>query len=192
MNILDRKFEICIYTQNVCQPKVLYMIFDRFSTSFRDSLSGLYSEAYFAEVFQREWHRMQREQDALSVIIVHPHLNIENLDDQLSFKLIAETIEQCTKRATDIVCRFQSNEIAIGLFNLNEVGTEVIIQRIFDNLDSALSELVGNVDIAIGALNVLPSNAIEINQIFEKTEELTNIAEKKGKNAYELEYFQIH
>lgn len=168
------------------------MIFDRFSTSFRDSLSGLYSEAYFAEVFQREWHRMLREQTSLSIIIIHPHLDIENKNDQLSFKLIAETVESTTKRSTDIVCRFQSNEIAVGLFNLDENGTETILQRLVDAIEPQLSDLVNNVDLSIGALNVLPSNQIEIDDIFERTEELADKAELKGKNCYELEYYQLH
>ena len=84
-------------------------------------------QAYTAKLillkcFQREWHRMLSEQDTLSVIIVHPHLNINDVNDQLSFKLIAETIESATKRATDIACRFQSNEIAIAVFNFDSRG----------------------------------------------------------------------
>ncbi|MBU2916573.1 MAG: diguanylate cyclase (GGDEF)-like protein [Psychrosphaera sp.] len=168
------------------------MIFDRFSTSFRDSLSGLYSEAYFAEVFQREWHRMLRENDSLSILIVHPHLNIDNPNDQLSFKLISEAIEASTKRSTDIVCRFQSNEIAVGLFNLNEEGTETIVNRIIQSIEPQLSELVSNIDLSIGAINVLPTNQIQINDIFERTEQLANMAELKGKNNYQLEHFQVH
>lgn len=168
------------------------MIFDRFSTSFRDSLSGLYSEAYFAEVFQREWHRMLREQDALSVIIIHPHLNINDENDQLSFKLIAEIIASETKRATDIACRFQANEIAIGIFNLTPQGTEVVIQRILQQVEPQLSELVHNVDLSIGALNVLPSHNIDINEVFEKAERLADLAERKGKNNYQLEYMMLH
>lgn len=168
------------------------MIFDRYSTSFRDSLSGLYSEAYFAEVFQREWHRMLREQDALSVIIVHPHLNINNTEDQLSFKLIAEVIEGAIKRATDIACRFQSNEIAIGVFNLDPNGTETIIQRLLEQIEPSLSELVNNVDLSIGALNVLPSNSIEIDDVFEKAEKLAELAERNGKNSYQMEYLRLH
>ena len=168
------------------------MIFDRYSTSFRDSISGLYSEAYFAEVFQREWHRMLREQDALSVIIIHPHLNMSNTDDQLSFKLISETIEGAIKRATDIACRFQSNEIAVGVFNLDPNGTETIIQRIFDQVEPQLSELINNVDLSIGALNVLPSNSIEIDDVFNKAEKLAELAERNGKNSYQMEYLRLH
>lgn len=164
------------------------MIFDTFTTSFRDGLSGLYSEAYFAEVFQREWHRMLREQDTLSVIIIHPHLNVDNEHDQLSFKLIADTVESSTKRATDIVCRFQSDEIAVGLFNLNGEGTEVIVNRIIESIDPQLSDLLQNVDLSIGAINVQPSNTIDIQEIFKRAEQLADQAERKGKNAYEIDY----
>ena len=168
------------------------MIIDRFSTSFRDGLSGLYSEAYFAEVFQREWHRMLREQDALSIIIVHPHLNVDNREDRMTFKLIAELIESSTKRSTDLACRFQNNEIAVGVFNLDEDGTETIIGRMIQSTEQGLEGIIEGYDLSIGALNVLPSNQMDINEIFDLTEELAIKAETKGRNAYEMQYFQMH
>ena len=167
------------------------MIIDRFSTAFRDGLSGLYSEAYFIEVFQREWNRMLREQDALSILIMHPHLNIEKEDDQFAFKVLSEMVESSTKRSTDLVCRFQNNEIAIGLFNLDEDGTETIVHRIINGANE-LTEVISNLDISIGGLNILPSNQIEINEMFEITERLACKAEGKGKNAYEVQYYQVH
>jgi len=168
------------------------MIIDRFSTSFRDGISGLYSEAYFAEVFQREWHRMLREQDALSIIIIHPHLNIETPEDRMSFKLIAELVESSTKRSTDLACRFQNNEIAVGVFNLDENGTETVITRILHSAEDNLAGIIENVHLSIGAMNVLPSNQMEINEIFQLTEQLAFKAESKGKNAYEVQYYQMH
>lgn len=168
------------------------MIIDRFSTSFRDSLTGLYSEAYFAEVFQREWHRMLREQDALSVLIIHPHLNVDNDEDRMAFRLVSETVESSTKRSTDLVCRFQKNEIAVGVFNLDENGTETVIKRILNTTENQLDNLINNLDMSIGALNVLPSNQMEINDIFELTENLACKAENKGKNAFEMQYYQMH
>lgn len=168
------------------------MIFDRFSSSFRDSLSGLFCEAYFAEVFQREWQRVIRENDSLSIVVIHPHLDIDNFDDQLSFKLISETIENATKRASDLACRFQSNQIVIGLFNIDQAGTETIIHRIIDCIDPQLSELVIDVNLSIGALNVAPTNQIEINEVFEHAEQLADLATKTGKNNYQLEYYRVH
>lgn len=168
------------------------MIFDRYSTSFRDSLSGLYSEAYFAEVFQREWNRMLREQDALSVIIVHPHLDLDDKNDQLSFKLIAQSIESATKRSTDMACRFQSSEIAVAVFNLDSLGTEVIIRRILNKVEPELAELIHDIDLSIGALNLQPNRRTDINYVFEKAERLAKTAEQKGKNNYQLEYVKIH
>lgn len=168
------------------------MIFNQMHTSFRDRLTGLYSEDYFAEVFQREWHRMMRERDALSVIIIHPHLNPNRDDDKLAFRLISEAITKSTKRATDLVCRFQENEIAIGVFNLDEEGTETIITRILSDVEIALANLPMSVDLSIGALNILPSHDINPEEVFRITEKLADEAELKGKNAYTLKYFKLH
>lgn len=168
------------------------MIFNQLQTSFRDSLTGLYSEDYFAEVFQREWHRMMRERDALSVIIIHPHLNPNREDDKLAFRMISDAIKNSTKRATDLVCRFQGNEIAIGVFNLDEEGTETIITRILEDAEIAMSTMPHTSDLSIGALNVLPNNEIAPDEVFRLTEELADEAELKGKNAYKLKYFKLH
>lgn len=59
-------------------------------------------------------------------------------------------------------------------------------------MDPTLSELVENVDLSIGALNILPSQDIQINDVFEFTEKLAFDAEKKGKNAYNIEYYRLH
>lgn len=168
------------------------MIFDRYSTSFRDSISGLYTEAYFAEVFQREWHRMLRDKTALSVVLIEPHLRIDSPHDQLSFKLIAEAVENATKRGTDIVCRFQSESIAIGLFNLDDRGTETVVSRVINAADDNLGQLIDNLDLTIAALNVLPTPKMTIEEVFEKAMSLLAAAGKKGKNSYLIDYYPSH
>ena len=135
---------------------------------------------------------MLREQDALSIIIVHPHLNVDNQEDRMTFKLIAELIESSTKRSTDLACRFQNNEIAVGVFNLDEDGTETIIGRMIQSTEQGLEGIIEGYDLSIGALNVLPSNQMDINEIFNITEGLACKAESKGRNAYEMQYFQMH
>lgn len=168
------------------------MIFHRLDTSFRDNLSGLYSEAYFAEVFRREWNRMMRDQEALSIMIIHTHLNVSQDLDRKMFKVVSEHIEGSTKRSTDLVCRFHKNEIAIGLFSLDESGTETVVKRILTNCVSELGELGININFSIGALNVLPNKDIDLEKLFDLTEDLTYKAESKGRNACELQYFQLH
>ncbi len=168
------------------------MIFNHLDTSFRDRLSGLYSEEYFVQVFHREWHRMLREKDALSVLIIHPHLNTNREDDKLAFKLVSESIKRSTKRSTDLVCRFHSNEIAIGLFNLDESGTEAVVKRIISDINESLGSFTHPIDLSIGALNLFPSPTIDLEEVFLKTEKLADAAELEGKNAYKLEYLNLH
>jgi diguanylate cyclase (GGDEF)-like protein len=165
------------------------MIFDSLNTSLRDSMSGLYNEEYFAETFQREWHRVLRESDTLSIIMVHPHLDIDDPNDQASFKLISEIVESSIKRASDIACRFQSNQIAIGLFNLDPQGTEKVIKRIINSLGPQSSALFEHVNISIGAVNVLPNSQLQIAKVFQRTNTLADMAQLQGKNTYQCESF---
>jgi len=163
------------------------MIFDSLNTPFRDSLSGLYNQDYFTEVFQREWHRMLRESDTLSIITLHSHLNIDDPGDQATFKLISEIVESSIKRSSDLACRFQSNQIVIGLFNLDQKGTEKIIKRIIDALNLQPPTVFEHVNISVGAVNVLPNSQLHIQNIFERTDILAELAQLQGKNNYQCE-----
>lgn len=135
---------------------------------------------------------MMREKQALSILIVHTHLNTNKEHDRTTFKILSELIEDATKRSTDLVCRFHNNEIAIGLFSLDEEGTATVADRILHDCVEQIKQLGENVNLAIGALNVVPSNEIELNDVFDVVESLTAKAEHKGKNSYEIDYYRMH
>ena len=163
------------------------MIFDGLNPSFKDSLSGLYNQDYFTEVFQREWHRMLRESHALSIISVHSHLDIDDPSDQAMFKLISQVVESSIKRSSDLACRFHANQIAIGLFNLDQKGTEKIVKRIIDSLNLQSSTVNEHVNISVGAVNVVPNSQLHIENVFERTDTLAELAQLQGKNSYQCE-----
>ncbi|WP_233520489.1 diguanylate cyclase domain-containing protein [Flocculibacter collagenilyticus] len=145
------------------------------------------------EIFNREWHRLMREQDALSFVIVNPHIKTLDENSKVGFQIVAKVLEKSVLRATDLLSRFHDNEFAVGLFNLNENGTNTIIQRIYDNLDSISDELYKlNIHVSIGALNVLPNNDIDLMNIIRSAKELAEAAYKENKQGYKLEYYQCH
>ena len=165
------------------------------NASFRDRDTGLYSEAYFMEMFYREWHRMIREHAALSVLVVHPNIDIEQPIGFQDYKQLAQLINQNTKRTTDLVSRFHSNEFIIGLFNLSPQGTETIIERIFAAIkqSNAANQLHTNSAFICG-LNVHPTRELDINKVLYEVECMINTQtrQKTCDNTYELKLDMVH
>ena len=134
------------------------MVYSFSSASFRDRDTGLYNEAYFMEMFYREWHRMIREHNALSVLVIHPNVDIANPTGLKDFKTLANLIDQNTKRNTDLVSRFHNNEFIVGLFDLSPQGTQTIIERILTAIEQSNAQNQLNTKSAfIGGLNVQPT-----------------------------------
>ncbi len=145
------------------------MIYSFHNTSFRDQQTGLYNEAYFMEVFYREWHRVIRENKALSILYIQPKLNLHSSNDIEEFQQLAKLLENSTYRATDLVSRFNHSRFIIGLFDLAPEGALVVIERIIQNLKAAEAQLRETVNNTfIGALHVLPDHQLNINEVFDQ------------------------
>ncbi|WP_372767827.1 diguanylate cyclase [Pseudoalteromonas sp.] len=168
------------------------MIFSFQNASFRDTETGLYNQAYFMEVFNREWHRLIRDKHSLSILLFNPHINLLNEADMSKLIQIGNLLTEQTLRSTDIICRFNKYCFAMGLFGLDIQGTHVIVKRIQDAL--LLKEKIGllNCNISIGAVNVTPNINIEPESIFEKTITALHCAEESGVNGFQIESYAVH
>lgn len=113
------------------------MIYSFHNSAFRDQQTGLYNEAYFMEVFYREWHRMLREKLALSLLVIHPQLDISHDNGMSEYLNLATLLDKSTYRATDLVSRFAERKFIIGLFDLAPQGAEVVIARILERIAQA-------------------------------------------------------
>ena len=166
------------------------MIFSFQNASFRDAETGLYNQAYFMEVFNHEWHRLIRAKANLSFLLLNPHVNLSNKTEKQNFIKIASLLKQQTYRSSDIICRFDDNIFAIGLFDLNKQGTDTIVERFQQKIKETLKPILPGLNLTIGAINVLPSGAISVEDIFEQTEQMLIESEHQGSNSYSIR--QLH
>lgn len=162
------------------------MIFSFQNASFRDGETGLYNQAYFMEILNREWHRLIRDKSSLSILFLNPHIHISDDIHKTCFIEIAHLLQDATYRSSDIICRFDERYFAIGLFDLNEEGTNVIVQRIQSSIEKQIKLNSVSVNLTVGATNVLPTNDIPIEDIFVKTANTLKEAESQGCNAYSI------
>lgn len=171
------------------------MIYSFENSVFKDKETGLYSEAYFMEVFHREWHRMIREHHALSVLIIHPNLDIDKPKGLQEYVNLAHLLNDSTKRTTDLVSRFHNNEFIVGLFDLNPDGTTTIIQRILNSIkQGGNGTLLLAKNAFIGGLNVYPSNNIDIGNVLQEAETITGLQSRSTQieTHYELRLYEVH
>ena len=168
------------------------MIFSFQNASFRDTETGLYNQAYFMEIFNREWHRLIRDDNSLSVLLFNPHIKLTNEVDKSRLIQVGNILTEQTLRSTDITCRFNKYCFAMGLFGLDSDGTKVILERIQNTL--AEQEKLGllHCNLSIGAVNVKPELEIQLGTVFEKTISALHCAEENGVNAYQLDTYNIH
>lgn len=168
------------------------MIFSFQNASFRDTETGLYNQAYFMEIFNREWHRLIRDDNSLSVLLFNPHIKLTNEVDKSRLIQVGNILTEQTLRSTDITCRFNKYCFAMGLFGLDSDGTKVILERIQNTL--AEQEKLGllHCNLSIGAVNVKPELEIQPGTVFEKTISALHCAEESGVNAYQLDTYTIH
>ncbi|MFT5161613.1 MAG: PleD family two-component response regulator [Alteromonadaceae bacterium] len=148
------------------------MIDSFLNASFRDDMTGLYSEAYFMEIFYREWHRVIRENLGLSLLIVKPNINIVAPDGLKEYISLAHILDQSTMRMTDIVSRYNKTDFVIGLFDLNSQGTAIVVQRIMSAIQKANGQLNQLQKAFIGGYSVSPNSQIDINSLFEEVSAL--------------------
>lgn len=155
--------------QNSVKPnRRLPMIYSFHNSSFRDQQTGLYNEAYFMEVLYREWHRLIREQKAMSILVVHPHLDISNSRGFDEYRQLAHVLDDSIYRSTDLVSRFCERKFIIGLFDLAQQDAMVVIDRILARINQSEESILQVAKSTfIGALHVCPSSDVDINEVFD-------------------------
>lgn len=166
------------------------MIFSFQNASFRDGETGLYNQAYFMEILNREWHRLIRDKSNLSILFLNPHVSTSSSSDKACFIEIAHLLQDSTYRSSDIICRFDEHYFAIGLFDLDKSGTNIIVQRIQNKIEECIKLRSLAINLSVGAINVLPTNDIPLEDIFIQTANTLKEAESQGCNAYFIH--QLH
>ncbi|WP_394132851.1 diguanylate cyclase domain-containing protein [Shewanella maritima] len=153
------------------------MIYSFRNSSFRDPETGVYNQTYFMEVFNREWHRHLREKQTLALLYLCPHIH-ETVKQPHLLELFTNQVSEALLRATDLIARLDSNHFALGLFNVDDQGAQVVLDRIDEQL-SAFMMKHGNehqftMDYKVAAGICLPSEDLQIENLFNNVETLSS------------------
>lgn len=105
-----------------------------------DSLTQVPNRRFFDEALKREWRRMARERQPLSLIMfdIDFFKNYNDLYGHLAgddaLKLVAKTIEENVKRPADAVARYGGEEFIVILPNTDAVGAKQKAEAIQEDI----------------------------------------------------------
>ncbi|MCY7295832.1 diguanylate cyclase [Alteromonas sp. a30] len=161
--------------------------------STTDGLTGIANRRRFDDQLYIEWGRALREHDPLSLIF----LDIDNfkkyndyyghLQGDECLRTIAQTIEQCYKRETDIVARYGGEEFAIVLPNTDLEGAKSCADKLVDTIRALAlphpeNKDYGIITISIGLSSVVPNPNITPEQVLNFVDGCMYEAKETGRN----------
>jgi diguanylate cyclase (GGDEF)-like protein len=164
-----------------------------------DGLTQIYNRRYFDDYLCKEWYRLRREQQPLSLIMIdidyfkkyndtYGHL----LGDEI-LKKVAQTITHVVKRPADLVARYGGEEFAVILPNTDGEGAKIVAQNIAAEISKLAiehqSSLVSKyITLSMGISSIIPPHKTAPKVLIDKADQALYHAKEQGRNriSYEL------
>lgn len=161
--------------------------------SITDSLTGLYNRGYFDMILEKEFRRMFRTKDQISIIMIdidyfkayndtYGHLKG---DDCL--KTIASIMNSCIKRPQDIIARYGGEEFVCVLPQTDKAGAISIASNIKNSIESMNiphknSKVAKHITISIGIATSICDENITEKDILKIADKNLYKAKENGRN----------
>lgn len=157
-----------------------------------DGLTGLNTRRYFNNYMTREWTRSSRSQTPLAVLMIDVD-DFKRFNDTYGhlagdevLKDVAESIQFCCKRPTDIAARFGGEEFIVCLSGLGIDAAVEFAERIRATVaDLAISHkasLHGSVTLSIGVAATIPHRGESYLGLIHAADTALYSAKRNGKN----------
>ncbi len=163
-----------------------------------DGLTGVANRRRFDEILEREWLRMRRNQQSLSLILLdvdffkkyNDHYGHLEGDDCL--KMVAQTLQHALCRPTDVLARYGGEEFACVLAETNLTGAEVVAEKmrrdIFNlHLPHQNSDVASYVTISLGVASIVPSTETKPKFLIDMADQCLYESKRRGRNRYTLQ-----
>ena len=159
----------------------------------RDPLTGVFNRRYFQQQLSLEWRRLTRNPSPLSLIMCDvDHFKIYNdtyghqQGDECLCQ-VARAIASCTRRATDVVCRYGGEEFVVILPHTHlegavKVAESINVQVKELNLEHANSPTNSMVTISLGVACTTTSRNSNAQCLIKNADRALYTAKSKGRN----------
>lgn len=164
---------ITLTIRDITQTKLLELELTRQARI--DSLTNLANRRRFDEYLEQEWQRYKREKLPISLILCEIN-NFESYKnsygnykgDECLIK-VAQVIDNCAKRAIDLVARYRENQFAVILPNTDADGAFCVARLISREIEKLK---IADISLSFGIANMIPSNDVEAEALIVAAEEI--------------------
>lgn len=158
-----------------------------------DGLTQIANRRHFDDTLKREWHRALREQQWLSLLLCDvDYFKLYNdyyghLAGDECLKTIAQTLQTCVQRSSDLVARYGGEEFAIILPNTPYAGAQIVAQRIHQQVQAlglahAASLVSPLVTISVGGACWIPTSTTSLTALIKAADQSLYQAKQQGRN----------
>ena len=152
---------ITLTIRDITQTKLLELELTRQATI--DSLTNIANRCRFDEYLAQEWQRHKREKLPISLILC----DINNFEfyknaygnhkaDECLIKF-AQVINNCAKRAIDLVARYRENQFVVILPNTDPNGAFYVAQLIRGEVEKLK---IADITLSLAIANMIPSHGV--------------------------------
>ena len=177
--------------RDITQQKEAQMALQRLAT--KDGLTGIANRRCFDEALAAEWHRAQRDQTSLALILIDvDHFKRYNDtyghqkgDDCL--KSVARAMEEKIFRPADLVARYGGEEFVILMPNTDITGARLVAERIVQHvygmaIPHEASDLGETVSISAGVAASVPAPNLGADRLLAAADAALYAAKHAGRN----------
>ena len=158
-----------------------------------DGLTGIANRRYFDLVLDKEWQRLAREQQPLSLILCDVDYfkayndTYGHQQGDRCLQKLAQILQQSTRRAADLPARYGGEEFALILPNTNAPGAlflahNIIRQLAQKHLIHESSQVSDIVTLSIGVTTKIPQPNQPSSTIIEAADNLLYRAKRAGRD----------
>jgi diguanylate cyclase (GGDEF)-like protein len=157
----------------------------------RDSLTGIYNRGFFDEILEKEWHRANREQSRLALLVIDVDYfkkvndSYGHLTGDQCLRKIAHAIQQTAARSSDIIARYGGEEFAVLLPKTTLKSARLVAEKIRQSVKKVLFEHKGNqfsVTVSIGIAAVENAEGKNASSLFELADNALYQAKLRGRD----------
>jgi diguanylate cyclase (GGDEF)-like protein len=160
-----------------------------------DGLTEIANRRRFDEYLDREWRRLNRQEEHLSLILCdidyfksyNDHYGHQAGDTCL--KQVAKTIEATLSRPSDLVARYGGEEFVIILPNTEPVGAIKVAENICLQIQllgilHERSKVSSHITLSLGISSLIPNSLVKAEQLIATADKALYQAKEKGRNIY--------
>jgi diguanylate cyclase (GGDEF)-like protein len=149
-----------------------------------DSLTHLANSKSFQDCLDFEWHRLAREKQPLSLVIINFNLSQPDYLESI-LSIIGSILQENIQRSSDLASRYGEQTFAIILPNTHNQGAKIIAKQIKKEMELSLTnfpDLTAN----IALVTYLPKPDTDYGKIWENTLNLVNQYPWEGITIYSM------